>query len=271
MIKQFIAIIFLISAANGAWAESYIFSAPPTDNRQISNQIYQPIAQLLSEITGESVVYDYPENWPIFIRNMQQAQYDFLLDAPHFVSWREEKIEHEPLVSLSENLVYVVAVLARSKYQSLSGLRGEPVCSSSLPNLDTLTLLDQYATTSQPVIKNVRGFDSRHAALLAGRCNAMVMPEKAYSRLSSENQNPAMRVIFKSYTLPHYSLSASPKIPKLIKEDIQSALTSSEALVAFSEIDRKFGLRSAEDRKKIVADPDLYRGFTYLLADFWGF
>lgn len=134
-------------------AEEYAFSTPPTETEKASLSIYQPIAEYLSQKTGKDIVYSYPQNWPRYIANMQQAKYDLLLDAPHFVSWRIEKIQHTPLISLAQSMSYVV-VSRSSGLSDLMDLRGKVSCGSAIPNLDALTLLDQYDSNwTQPLIK----------------------------------------------------------------------------------------------------------------------
>jgi hypothetical protein len=49
------------------YAEEYIFSAPPTDDRKTSIALYTPIAEYLSAVTGEKFVYRYSQNWLVYI------------------------------------------------------------------------------------------------------------------------------------------------------------------------------------------------------------
>ena len=271
MLRHFLLILVLICLHGVAQAESYIFSSPPTQDKEASEKMYSPLVKFMSEVTGKEIIYEYSENWLNYTLNMQKAKYDFLFDAPHFVSWRVEKIEHQPLISLSHGLSYVLVVLESSSYQSLNQLKAKKVCSSGAPNIDAITLLDQYDSNwSQPVIKIVRGFDQMYEALVSNYCVATIMPTRAYIRIKN-SQSIASRVIFQSHELPHFGLSASPRISPLMRNALQSEILSKNAEQAFAEIDRYFGLEQDQDREKIEADADLFKGYAYLLLDFWGF
>ena len=124
MIRKTI-ILLLVLFSNKNFAADFILSAPPTETRKVSVTLYEPIAQYISDVFDIDVAYEYPDNWPVYIRNMQKARYDFLVDAPHFVSWRVEKIEHNPLVSLSDELQYIVAVPDKSTVQGIMDLKGK--------------------------------------------------------------------------------------------------------------------------------------------------
>ena len=101
MVRQTLILLVTLVCGKACFAADYVLSAPPTETREVSQKVYQPIATYISAVFSIDVAYEYPHNWPSYISNMQQAKYDFLVVAPHFVSWRMEKIEHNPLVSLS--------------------------------------------------------------------------------------------------------------------------------------------------------------------------
>ena len=265
-----LVVIFVLLFSRFSHAEEYLFSAPPTEDLETSLEIYNPVAAFLSDMIGEQVTYQYPGNWPAYLNKMQRAQYDLILDAPHFISWRIEKIEHHPIVSLADAMRFVVVVAENGGLGNLIDLRGKPACSASIPNLDALTLLDQYDSNwTQPVIKPIQGFDNMLEALKAGECDATVVPKRVFERYNNE-QPGVFKIIFETFDLPHYGFSVSPRISVRIRNRIQNALLSSDADEVISGIYQQFGLdQNTEQLLEIEIDD--YRGFAYLLSDFWGF
>lgn len=199
---------------------------------------------------------------------MQDAQYDFLIDAPHFVSWRVEKIEHNPLVSLSDEMVYVVVVQGEGGFTSVRDLKGMSACGSAIPNLDTLTFLDQYDSPwTQPLITVVQGFDRKYDRLLKGDCHAAILPRRVYNQLAEDGHNT--RILFESQRLPHLGLSVSPRVGRALQESIRHGLLLPAAIPAFRGLNNLYALNP--ESGPVAVDPDNYRGFAYLVDDFWGF
>lgn len=269
MFKQSFMILVFLVWPGVARGESYVFSAPPAENRTDSNKIYQPLARFMSEVSGKNIVFKYSGNWVNYIRDMQNDSYDFVIDAPHFVSWRIEKIEHRPIISLSRELSYVVVVPDNARIRTLQQLQGKAVCSSNIPNIDALTILDQFASIwSQPSIRGVKGKSNIFQQMIDSQCSAAILPEKLYAALSVSGIFPATRILFKSYALPHYALSVSPRVNTDLADVITEALLSEDADDAFFEINQEFGLQHSS---RIPVDGDIYRGYAYLLSEYWGF
>ena len=250
-------------------AEEYIFSAPPTDDRETSIALYAPIAEYLSTATGEKFVYKYPQNWSGYISTMQRAGYDLVIDAPHFVSWRIEKIGHSPIAGIAQSMAYVVVQLT-SASTSLMNLKGRPVCSSALPNLDALTLMDQYGSIwSQPSIKVTTGFENTFSRLESGECDAAIVPRRVFDRYVRNSPEGKHTVLFESPELPHLGFSSSPRLDQKVQQEIGLALISIRSSVALSGLQNKYALEFSD--KPVLADSEMYSGYAYLLADFWGF
>ncbi len=250
-------------------AEEYIFSAPPTDDRKTSIALYAPVAEYLTAVTGEKFFYRYPENWPNYISTMQQAGYDFILDAPHFVSWRIEKIKHNPIAGIAQVMTYVI-VHRSSEPLTLVGLKGKTVCSSALPNLDALTLVDQYDSIwSQPSIKATQGYDNMLTKLQSQECDAAIVPRRVLERYKKKFPAIAYSVLFESSELPHLGFSSGPAISREMQKKIGLALISERSSGALSRLQNKYALEFSD--KPILAQAEMYSGYAYLLVDFWGF
>ena len=261
-------LLAIILAIQPVLAAEYILSASPTEGELVSRRLFEPVAAYLSEVTGENIVFEYAQNWPVYSRNMQASRYDLVYDAPNFIGWRVAKIEHTPLARLAEDLVYVVIASAEDELvSSLGDLKGKTVCSGAIPNLDALILLDQYDSPwAQPRIKAVQGFKQIFDQLAAGKCAAAVLPENIYRDLTLVS-HASIRVLFRSKRFPHFAFSASPRMPGSLQQSIKAALTSVHAASALSALRQHYRSRSG----LLPAEQDEFRGLGYMLEDFWGY
>ncbi|KPJ93231.1 MAG: hypothetical protein AMJ53_07800, partial [Gammaproteobacteria bacterium SG8_11] len=64
-----------------------ILSAPPRELPEAGLKLYGPLASHLSELLGEKVIYQHPNNWLEYQRDLRRGVYDIVFDGPHFVSW----------------------------------------------------------------------------------------------------------------------------------------------------------------------------------------
>jgi ABC-type phosphate/phosphonate transport system substrate-binding protein len=252
-----------------AGAETYVFTSPPREDPSRGEQVYGPIARHLSKSMDADFVYQHPDNWLSYMKDMQDGRYDLVFDGPHFVSWRVENLSHTPLVRLPGALEFVI-VARRGDEQiiGLPDLAGHVVCAHAPPNLATLTLQNQFPNVNrQPQIKAVRGFPNAYKALLDDQCRATVMPVKIYNKLSQAEETPLTRVLFQSRPIPHQAISASPRLPADLQAQVREALLSEEGVVATAKLRERF----AGGNQLLPTDADQYRGYAVLLRDFWGF
>ncbi len=261
---------FLLLPVSTIVSADFLFSAPPVESLEYSKRLYDPIAAYLSEVTGETVTYRYSGNWPNYILKMQQASYDFIIDAPHFISWRIENIGHTALAMLAPNLKFSVASEQSGEISTLLDLRGRAVCSSSVPDLDAITLLDQYDSTwTLPKIIPVGGHEALYNGLADGVCSAVILPQRVYRRLSARPGSDPVTVLFESHDLPHYGLSSSPSVSPDIMIRIRQGLDSARGRDAMAGLMDYFGLARTDLTTQF--DSEVYAGYAYLLDEFWGF
>ncbi len=261
----FAALLFT-SAAD---AETYVFTSPPREDPVRGEQVYGPITRYLSKSVDADFVYQHPDNWLSYQKDMQGGRYDLVFDGPHFVSWRVENLAHTPLVRLPGALEFVI-VARRGDQQiiGLTDLAGHVVCAHAPPNLATLTLQNQFPNINrQPQIKAIRGFPNAYKALLDNQCRATVIPVKIYNKLSQAEESPRTRVLFQSRPIPHQAISAAPRIPAALQEQIRQALLSEEGVAATAKLRDRF----AGGNQLLPTDTEQYKGFAVLLRDFWGF
>ncbi|MEM7195480.1 MAG: PhnD/SsuA/transferrin family substrate-binding protein [Pseudomonadota bacterium] len=260
------ALLVGVLVPRAVWSQEFILSAPPAADEQVSREIFQPIADALSAALDVAVRYEHPSNWPVYIRNMQQSRYDLLFDSAHFVSWRLEKIEHRPMVKLAGEVQYVIYRSNRQNdVNELKDLRGNRVCANPIPALDALLTLDQFADPwNQPVIAPRYSPQSVHSGLRNNQCEAAVLTLGQYENVADQT---ATKVLFESPPLSPRAISVSPRLSQQQRSVVRNTLLSAENTEIVAALKSLVGQPVTLE----TASEDDYRGYSYLLDEFWGF
>jgi ABC-type phosphate/phosphonate transport system substrate-binding protein len=268
MLTRKLAVCLLLSgvfAAPPAVAD-LIFSSPPRESRAKGEAVYQPIADYLSKIAGQKVIYRYPDNWLVYQRDMQRGDYDIVFDGPAFIGWRQDKQGHVPLVKLPGKLSFVVAVKKeQDKIQSLKQLAGRAICAFPPPNLATLTVLYEFDNPSrQPLIVETQSFPGAYEGVMNGKCVAGILQTKIYEKLAA--QQGGTRIVFSSQGMPNQAFTAGPRLAPELKDKITTALLSPEGKIATQKLRDEFKVQDFEPATK-----EEFAGLGKLLRDTWGF
>ncbi len=251
----------LAAAAN----EEYVFAFPPREATNEAGEIYQPIADYLTQATGKKISIKAPDNWLKYDTDMQKGAYDLVFDGPQFIGWRMAKQAHAPLVSLEGNLVFVVITRKDDlRAQDVKDLAGRRVCAVNPPNLATLTLYSQFDNPArQPFLVSAASFKEAYQGLIGGKCEAAVMPTPVAAKLDTERQT---RTLFTSKPLPNQGFSASPRIPLDVQQKIAQALLAPEGKAVTAKLRAEYG-----NKDFVGASRQQYEGLGVLLKDVWGF
>jgi ABC-type phosphate/phosphonate transport system substrate-binding protein len=244
-----------------------ILSAPPRERASEAQQIFEPLAELLSQATGETVVYAHASNWGLYQTRLTRGEYDLVLDGPHLVSWRIAHQQHEPLVALSGNLAFVVVAHKEdARIRKLSDIAGRMLCGYAPPNLATLTVFEQFRIAArQPQLVEVKGVNAAYQMLIKNKCRAAILPVEAYYEL--EGPSGRTKLVFRSKPYPNQALTAGPRVGPAQRDRILRALLAQNGQ---GPVARKVAGYFHADGF-VPADTEQYRGYDRLLADTWGF
>ncbi len=261
---SYLSVFFVFNAT--ANAAQLIFTSPPRESQAKGIEVYQPIADYLSKATGQKIVYQYPENWLVYQRDMRKGVYDIVFDGPAFIGWRVDNQQHVPLVKLPGKLSFVVvAKKDNNKIQSLKELAGRTICAFPPPNLATLTVLYEFDNPSrQPLILEVQAFTGAYQGVASGKCVAGILQTKLYEKLAAE-KGP-MKVLFTSKPISNQGFTAGPRVSTDVKEKITQALLSEDGKSAMQKLLDEFKVKALEPAAK-----DEYTGAGKYLRDVWGF
>jgi len=250
-----------------ATAADLVFTAPPRDSGGDESDVYKPVADYMSAVTGKRVVYQWADNWLTYQDKMRKGEYDLVFDGPHFLSWRMAKLQHEPLAKLPGKLIFSTIVRKENeKINSMRDLAGRPVCGLAPPNLATLTLNAQFDNPArQPLILEAKSFKEAYDGVVNGKCLAASIPLGALKKLDEQKQ--AVKIIYTSDGVPNQGFSAGARFTADEKAKMAAALLSPDAKVKMS----KFFDTWNKGKELAPANRPEYENVVVLLKDTYGF
>ena len=254
-------------ASTPSYATTYILSSAPRGSRASETADYAPLARYLSQVTGQKIVYQYPQNWLTYAHNMQQNRYDILFDGPHFVSWRIQHLNAVPLVKLPQPHIWLVLRKAGDHtLTSISSLAGHTVCAPAPPNFGALVLESMFPNPlEQPFIVQTKGWKAGYDGVLAGQCEATIVPDTNYKRFDPDGSHE--RILFQHAPYPNQAITASARIPVAMRQQMRAALLSSQGETVLAALRKRY----AKDKEFVPAHRAEYAGIDQILKGVWGF
>lgn len=215
MMKYFLSFGLLLTLfMSSSVTAELVFSAPPREQRGEGIKTYGALAERLSAVLGEKVIYQQPKGWPEYSQRLRNDEYDIVFDGPHFTSWRIKHIGHKTVARLPGHLAfYFVTKNDNQRLIDLESLRSASVCAFASPNLTSSVLLDLYRNeVAVPVVVGVRGGMSNiMQSLQEGKCEAAVLRDQYYHRALSDEQKSGLKILYKTRKFPNQGISVSNK------------------------------------------------------------
>jgi ABC-type phosphate/phosphonate transport system substrate-binding protein len=265
---RIVGFLFCFSIAGYTKAD-LILSAPPRENAEVGEKIYGPLAEHLTTLLGERVVYKHPDNWLEYQRDLRHDVYDIVFDGPHFVSWRMEHLRHDVLVKLPGYLEFVIVTREDDEQiQKISDLIGKKICAIPPPNLATLTVIEQFPNpVRQPIIWGVPGgFMQVFHTFNAKQCRAAVFRSNFYDRKLTPIDKRGYKILFRSKPLPNQAISVSSRLSDEHKKKIIRSLTVGDGKKATASISKRFSSNEAfiaAQQDEYVPHNDLLEGIVF--------
>lgn len=228
----------------GFAAAEYVLTAPPREDAAAGLSVYGPLAEHLSALLGEKVVYQHPGDWRSYERKMRAGEYDIVFDGPHFAAWRIEKGLAHPLVKLPGGMDFVMVVRAdQADLKDVQSLIGKRVCMLPSPNLTAMTAYSMFQNpTRQPQFVPVRGGMAQLAEKVAsGACVAAVLRSSFYERKLSDAQRQNLRVLAQSQPLTNQGITVSDRLSPQARQQLASSLLGDDGRKAAAALLSRFG------------------------------
>lgn len=247
-----------------------IFSAPPRENAEQGQKLYEPFARYLSEIIGDRVVYEQPRNWVEYSVDMRRGRYDIVFDGPHFTAWRMKHLNHAPIARLPGATEFMlVSRKDDPRLRATKDLVHMPICTLVSPNLGTAAILSQFKNpVLQPEIYEVKGgFEDVYKTFTERRCRAAVVRDFIYRKLSQEERNE-LYLIYKTPSMPNQTISVGERVHRVARAKLTAALTVKQGLHAAESLFSEFSKKARYFVKVNAAEYDGLE--TYLEGVVWG-
>ena len=219
-----------------------IFSAPPRESVEQGEKLYAPLAEHLSELLGEEVIYKHPKNWLHYQRDIRRDEFDIVFDGPHFVSWRILNMGHTAVAKLPGNLDFYFITLKASNIHKPQDLVMKKVCAIPPPNLTSLVLLNVLnSPIREPFIHGVKGgMKAVIKALINGECAGAVVRKSFYDKKLDPIKAKLFRIIYTSHEIPNQAITVSDKLNNIDIKKIAVSLTEGEGVKFTKNIIKRF-------------------------------
>lgn len=239
-----LGLVFLISPV--LVNAELIFSAPPREKANAGQLLYGPIAESLSVMLGEKVVYKHPRDWLSYSMKMRRGDFDIVFDGPQFAAWRIEHIQHVPLVKLKGHLGFFIVTKKDSGMNKIQDLVARKICGLASPNLATISMLREFKNPMrQPIfVESKGGMKGIYNNLKAGKCEAAVMRDGFYKNKIPDDVRGQYKIIWKSIRMPNQTITASKKISEQLREQLIAELTTQKGATGASPIFKRFSKKS---------------------------
>ncbi|MDH5359020.1 MAG: phosphate/phosphite/phosphonate ABC transporter substrate-binding protein [Gammaproteobacteria bacterium] len=220
---------FVFFIGSNSYAD-LIMSAPPRESADAGKLLYEPIANHISQITGQTVIYQHPKSWLNYQKQMRDNRYDIVFDGPHFMSWRIHHSEHVPVVKLPGHLRFVIITHTNNdQIQKMDDLIGKKICGLAPPNLATLVVYAKFPNpVRQPNFIAIKGgFKKVFMALKNRKCDAAVFRDSFYQNAISEEEKKLHKNIYTSMPLPNQGITVNKaRIDSQFRQKLVQSLLS---------------------------------------------
>jgi len=264
-----IAGLGFMSAAYAAEKDVITFTTAPTQSLEQTKKIYGPLVEYLAKTTGKNIQLVAARNFLEYTSKMRKGKYDIIFDGPHFVSWRMENVNHQPIARLPGKLVFAVIVKDGGVINKVKQLIGKRVCAVNSPNLATLMILDSFPNpVRQPVIISARSFKDAFQCLKTGKGQAAFIPMGFWKKFKKKGKIDGLRILYttKKNPLPTRTFSISKRLDAKTRAAIQKALLNTKGQEGAQPLLKRFR------RKNFVDAPSReFTGLSRLLLSVWGF
>lgn len=234
-----VTFLFLCTIGNSVFAE-LIFTAPPRENAEKASQLYEPLAEQLSNIIGERVVYEQPSGWFDYARNMRDGKYDIVFDGPHFAAWRVKNLKHIPIATLPGNLNFMLITRkSATSINSVRDLTGKKICGLLSPNLGTNLIYNSFKNpVLQPIIHEIKGgMKQVYQSFKNRECDAAILRDAAYFRLPAKEKEQ-VKIIMKTRPMPNQTITVSTRLKDNANKIAQFMVSHDGAIAADNILSR---------------------------------
>ncbi len=238
--KFVVSVVFNLIISLPAVAD-LVLTSPPRESVARGEELYGPLAKVLTDQLGIPVVYKRARDWIEYSTNMKQDKYDIIFDGPHFAAWRMKHLGHTPVAKLPGVLSFVVVSHKDDKRQTrMRDLINGPLCAQASPNLGTMAVLAQFTNPLiQPDLYEVANITEVYENFKSGKCKAAVFQDKFLNKLSPE-EKLQLKVMFSSARYPDQTITVSKRVTDRQRAVLTELLTRPSGIAATQELLKQY-------------------------------
>jgi len=253
---------FLLLGVRTTFAASYNLAVQPILSKAQTEAFYQPLANYLSETTGDQIQILASHNYISYWESMRNSgDFDLVLDAAHFTGYRVVKSHYQVLAKIQDTLSFSLITNENLLLFEPGELIGKPIASPASPSLAGVELARMFPNLMrQPTLINSQNFQDAMQRLKQGKAEAALVPTSMISGDSTVN------TITTTTPVPHLAFSASPRVDKSTRERIRTALLNAQRSVKGKAMLEKLNISGFEPTSN-----ELYAPYARMLEGVWGY
>ena len=129
-----------VFAGATAKAEDYILIAPPRETPAEGQQLYGPVADFLTQVTGQTWRYKHPGNWLNYVKIVVGDEAHANFTDPHFAGYQVLYRHHKLVARMQPDDEWL---LVAKKGDRSFRVGGKPACLLPPPHIANLTYTNQ--------------------------------------------------------------------------------------------------------------------------------
>ena len=255
-------ILMMVLLQGNVLADEYTLSLQPTLSKKVTIAAYQPLADYLSQKTGHTITIKTYRSFFTYWQKIRKAQdVDLVLDAAHFTGYRLLSHDYTVLAKIPGMVSYSLVIRKDSPVTRPEDLVLKNIATMPSPSLGGIRLYEIFDDPSRlPREVTVNSHDDAIMALTDGRADAAIIPTPLVGHYDF------LEVIQETQAAPHMALSASPKVPQDVRQNITRALTD-----AHNTDDGRLMLSQAGISNFVGTTAEEYTAYSELLKDAFGY
>jgi len=240
-------------------AEEYTLAIHPVLPAKETIQIYQPLADYLSQQTSHRFTLVTSSNFLTHWQTTKQGKFDLVLDGPQFTGYRLEKLDYTILAKFPDVVSYTLVASENEMIMEPGELIGKKLATTPSPALGALRLEQLYPNPlRQPVIVETNDSETAAQHVINGKAMAAMIPAAMVGNY------PQLLTVVNTEQLPSPAISVSPDVDESVSSAIREALLS-----AHEREEGKRALESIRIERFTASDGSEYRPHASLLQNMW--
>lgn len=247
--------------ASTCFAKEYRFVVQPIFKANKTTQIYRPLVQYLNKETGHTFKMVTAKSFLSYWEAMKRGDYDLILDAAHFTSYRIKNMHYTILAKIPDTVSFSLISHEEELVLDYNELIGKEVVTLPPPSLGSVRLAQMFPNPMrQPHILSSESAIDAINNVKQRKYFAALVPTPLL------NQHNDLNLIGSTRPVPHMAISASPKIGKPLQIKIRNALIKATATNKGRAMLKQINIPAFH-----ATSATKYRGFEKLLTGVWGY